>query len=151
MRMSVGLIALATSANALSFTRHIQLSLLRPHLGTSSSSLLMFSQPRLPRTATAADNCPAYYEEYFPSPCKLRAAALGDAAGGGGGGGLAWQDAGATALVVAGAYALVSAFDNLTGRNLIQQVPAFSSTTYYFAMLCMNILITSVFLLLCFS
>ncbi|KAF8397791.1 hypothetical protein HHK36_016714 [Tetracentron sinense] len=31
------------------------------------------------------------------------------------------QDAGATALVMAGAYALVLAFDNLTNRNLIEQ------------------------------
>lgn len=115
MRMCVGLIAVTTSANALSFTRHIQLSLIRPHLGASSSSLL--SRPRLPRTTAS---------EYFPSPCKLRAAALGYAAGGGCGSGVEWQDAGATALVLTGAYALVSAFDNLTGRNLIQQVPAFS-------------------------
>lgn len=32
------------------------------------------------------------------------------------------QDAGATILVVAGAYALVSGFDNLTQRQIIEQV-----------------------------
>ncbi|KZV54939.1 putative phytol kinase 1, chloroplastic-like [Dorcoceras hygrometricum] len=32
------------------------------------------------------------------------------------------QDAGATALVIAGAYGLVSTFDNLTRRNIIEQV-----------------------------
>ncbi|XP_073125414.1 phytol kinase 1, chloroplastic [Henckelia pumila] len=38
-----------------------------------------------------------------------------------GAGGPVLQDAGATALVIAGGYALVSTFDNLTRRNIIEQ------------------------------
>lgn len=38
-----------------------------------------------------------------------------------GAGGAVLQDAGATALVIAGAYGLVSTFDNLTRRNIIKQ------------------------------
>lgn len=39
-----------------------------------------------------------------------------------GAGGAVLQDAGATTLVIAGAYGLVSTFDNLTRRNIIKQV-----------------------------
>ncbi|KAL0303465.1 UNVERIFIED_CONTAM: putative phytol kinase, chloroplastic [Sesamum radiatum] len=62
---------------------------------------------------------------------RTRAAVLQDAAAGVGGavlqdaaagvGGAVLQDAAATALVVGGAYALVSTFDNLTRRNIIEQ------------------------------
>ena len=50
----------------------------------------------------------------YTRSCKQRAF-FGD-------GGLELHDAGATALVVAGAYTLVSTFDKLTSANLIQQV-----------------------------
>lgn len=43
-----------------------------------------------------------------------------------GDGGSMLQDAGATALVIAGAYALVSTFDFLSERKLIEQVPSLS-------------------------
>ncbi|KAL0322194.1 UNVERIFIED_CONTAM: putative phytol kinase, chloroplastic [Sesamum calycinum] len=49
---------------------------------------------------------------------RTRAAVLSSAAGVGG---AVLQDAAATALVVGGAYALVSTFDNLTRRNIIEQ------------------------------
>ncbi|KAK4385598.1 putative phytol kinase, chloroplastic [Sesamum angolense] len=49
---------------------------------------------------------------------RTRAAVLSSAAGVGG---AMLQDAAATALVVGGAYVLVSTFDNLTRRNIIEQ------------------------------
>ncbi|GKD31269.1 hypothetical protein Tco_1242047 [Tanacetum coccineum] len=50
---------------------------------------------------------------YIPPPAR---ALTGDMSG------TLLQDAGATFLVVAGAYGLVSGFDTLTKRNIIQQV-----------------------------
>ncbi|KAK6136147.1 hypothetical protein DH2020_030120 [Rehmannia glutinosa] len=54
-----------------------------------------------------------------PSGLRRRSTAVVSAATGIGGAAL--QDAGATALVVGGAYALVSTFDNLTRRKIIEQ------------------------------
>lgn len=49
-------------------------------------------------------------------PCYFRAAAVSDGAA------MILHDAGATVAVMTGAYALVATFDNLTQRNIIQQV-----------------------------
>ncbi|KAL3523533.1 hypothetical protein ACH5RR_016367 [Cinchona calisaya] len=110
--MSVGIIAVAATAvvnsNTLSFT-HFRLSLLRPrqfHVGPSRS---LPGDLRFAHYYAAGEKTVSR-----ATPCRLRAVL-------GGGGGVELRDAGATALVVAGAYALVSTFDVLTNRNLIQQ------------------------------
>lgn len=86
-------------------TTHFRLSLLQCHPST------------LPRFLIAL---PRYNTRQFPVlPRNLRSrasllSAIGD-------GKAMLQDAGATVLVMGGAYALVSTFDNLTRRNLIEQ------------------------------
>ncbi|KAK6136123.1 hypothetical protein DH2020_030139 [Rehmannia glutinosa] len=63
-----------------------------------------------------------------PSGLRRRSTAVVSAATGFGGAAL--QDAGATALVVGGAYALVSTFDNLTRRKIIEQTLSGNLSTY---------------------
>ncbi|CAI9091237.1 OLC1v1026205C1 [Oldenlandia corymbosa var. corymbosa] len=123
--MSLGFIAVASTADVLSFTRRPRFSL-PPHHHLDRSPLLnRLTLTLTPRSTLAAKNRFPLYKECFPSPWRPRAV-LGD------GGGLEWQqDAGATALVVAGAYALVSAFDSLTGRNLIQQISTSTGARYF--------------------
>ncbi|XP_059298640.1 probable phytol kinase 1, chloroplastic isoform X2 [Lycium ferocissimum] len=62
---------------------------------------------------------------YRPVTVKAGLDVIGD-------GGSMFQDAGATALVIAGAYALVSTFDYLSEQKLIEQISA-SSWARYFA------------------
>lgn len=116
--MNIGLIASAVGIamkNALSFN-HFHLEFLRPQL-TSPSSLCFFAGQK---NGHCASNLDLKREVINVSTGKLRAV-MGDS-----GGGAVLQDAGATALVVAGAYGFVSTFDYLTQRNLIQQVVIFS-------------------------
>lgn len=115
--MNIGLVsnsaAVITAEGTLSFN-HFRLALLRPQSNTSSVCFFL------------GDNnwhCASLsFKREAVSPggkVKVRGLlGLGD----GGGGGLALlHDSSATALVISGAYALVSTFDYLTRRNLIQQ------------------------------
>lgn len=91
---------------SLSFTQS-PISLLRRHaLSSSEHSPLSFTTPSYPLSST-----------YLPKRIlDFRAPAFS------GGGGELLHDAGAAAAVMGGAYAVVSTFDNLTQRNLIEQV-----------------------------
>ncbi|GJS20966.1 phytol kinase 1, chloroplastic isoform X2 [Tanacetum coccineum] len=62
---------------------------------------------------------------YIPPPAR---ALTGDMSG------TLLQDAGATFLVVAGAYGLVSGFDTLTKRNIIQQISTSTDARYFAAL-----------------
>ncbi|KAL8538754.1 hypothetical protein ACS0TY_000675 [Phlomoides rotata] len=77
---------------------------LRRHVVTPSSALILFP-------AALSARIPIRLRR--PNAVVISAAAGID--------GALLQDAGATALVVGGAYALVSTFDNLTRRNIIEQ------------------------------
>ncbi|KAM7532323.1 hypothetical protein LguiB_035733 [Lonicera macranthoides] len=102
-RAMVSLASLSATA-ALSFTQS-SISLLRRHaLSSSEPSPLSFTTPSYPLSSI-----------YLPKRIlDFRAPAFSGA-------GQLLHDAGAAAVVMGGAYALVSTFDNLTQRNLIQQ------------------------------
>ncbi|MCD7456989.1 Phytol kinase 1, chloroplastic [Datura stramonium] len=81
--------------------------------------------PNLPPSLTATSHT-GTFRRRFPPPYNFRALSDPVTAGLGGfdvigDGGSMLQDAGATALVIAGAYALISTFDFLSERKLIEQ------------------------------
>ncbi|KAA8534490.1 hypothetical protein F0562_032007 [Nyssa sinensis] len=105
----------AATTAALSFT-HPPFSLLRRRVRL---------RPRLhksPLSPTPVWATPLFHcSPSVPRHLLLAPYDLSSAAAGGGISAELLQDAGATALVMAGAYSLVSAFDNLTQNNLIEQ------------------------------
>ncbi|KAG8380585.1 hypothetical protein BUALT_Bualt06G0030800 [Buddleja alternifolia] len=90
--------------------------LFRRHVVTPSSSTL----PILLTTALP--------KNILIKPRQLRRHSSAAAAGIGGD---VLQDAGATLLVIGGAYALVSTFDNLTRRNIIEQISKSTGARYF--------------------
>ncbi|KAI3458896.1 hypothetical protein Pfo_015559 [Paulownia fortunei] len=80
---------------------------LRRHVATPSSTLPLFP--------------PTLSTLILIKPSGLRRSSTAVFSAAAGFGGAVLQDAGATALVVGGAYALVSTFENLTRRNIIEQ------------------------------
>lgn len=83
----------------------------------------------LPPSLTATSHTRTFRRRFF-SPYNFRAVSSPVKAGFDVfvDGGSIVQDTGATALVIAGAYALVSTFDFLSERNLIEQVAPLSHT-----------------------
>uniref|UniRef100_A0A5B6YX18 phytol kinase n=1 Tax=Davidia involucrata TaxID=16924 RepID=A0A5B6YX18_DAVIN len=119
----MSLASAAATTTGLAFThppfaiirRHV-----RPHRSPLSPSLL--TPTRL--WATPLFQCSPLLPKHLLAPYDFSSAVVANAAGTGTGigiGGELFQDVGATALVMAGAYALVSTFDNLTQSNLIEQ------------------------------
>ncbi|KAL5569504.1 hypothetical protein UlMin_026079 [Ulmus minor] len=87
------------------------------HLGGVGSDLFRSSLPQLTLITPYIPDLRILYR----APTSLRRPYLAPCAALGVGGGDFLQDASATAIVLAGAYALVFAFDNLTKRDIIQQ------------------------------
>ncbi|PIN19351.1 phytol kinase [Handroanthus impetiginosus] len=96
-------------------------------LGVPATTAVLSSRHFLRRLVAAPSSNLSFFPAALPAHflIKLRgfrcpsAAAVFSATAGVGGAVL--QDAGATALVVGGAYSLVSTFDNLTRRKIIEQ------------------------------
>ncbi|XAR52301.1 phytol kinase [Bertholletia excelsa] len=103
------------SSNHLPISAFLRRNISHSLSSTTSSTLLL---SRRPRRAWAFDD----YGDVrrMPLTFRSRTTALSLAVGTHGGSAL-MQDAGATLVVMAGAYALVLAFDFLTQRNLIEQ------------------------------
>ncbi|KAL5569505.1 hypothetical protein UlMin_026080 [Ulmus minor] len=99
------------------------------HLGGVGSDLFRSSLPQLTLITPYIPDIRILYR----APTSLRRPYLAPCDALGVGGGDFLQDAGATAIVLAGAYALVFAFDNLTKRDIIQQ-DSTSTNARYFAL-----------------
>ncbi|XP_027161342.1 probable phytol kinase 1, chloroplastic [Coffea eugenioides] len=115
-KVSVGVIVAASSlANCRTTLSLVQfhLPLLRPRLPSAGPlhNLPLAHVSNLIKSGYCIQT--SQEKNNYTRSCKQRAF-FGD-------GGLELHDAGATALVVAGAYTLVSTFDKLTSANLIQQ------------------------------
>ena len=124
LSLSLIMSLLVSTRPSLSFRSNVYL-LLRPTTTTttnfplSSASLTPKPPPLLPTPRVHI-----LHRAPYTSPCTPRAASAAAAH-------TILHDAGAAGAVLAGAYALVSAFDFLTQRNLIQQVCFFLSFSLY--------------------
>ena len=122
LSLSLIMSLLVSTRPSLSFRSNVYL-LLRPTTTTnfplSSASPTPKPPPLLPTPRVHI-----LHRAPYTSPCTPRAASAAAAH-------TILHDAGAAGAVLAGAYALVSAFDFLTQRNLIQQVCFFLSFSLY--------------------
>ena len=122
LSLSLIMSLLVSTRPSLSFRSNVYL-LLRP---TTTTNFPLSSASPTPKPPPLLPNPRVHilHRAPYTSPCTPRAASAAAAH-------TILHDAGAAGAVLAGAYALVSAFDFLTQRNLIQQVCFFLSFSLY--------------------
>ena len=124
LSLSLIMSLLVSTRPSLSFRSNVYL-LLRPTTTTTTNFPLSSASPTpKPPPLLPTPRVHILHRAPYTSPCTPRAASAAAAH-------TILHDAGAAGAVLAGAYALVSAFDFLTQRNLIQQVCFFLSSSLY--------------------
>ena len=123
LSLSLIMSLLVSTRPSLSFRSNVYL-LLRPTTTTTNFPLSSASPTPKPPPLLPTPRVHILHRAPYTSPCTPRAASAAAAH-------TILHDAGAAGAVLAGAYALVSAFDFLTQRNLIQQVCFFLSSSLY--------------------
>ena len=125
LSLSLIMSLLVSTRPSLSFRSNVYL-LLRPTTTTTNTKFPLSSASPTPKPPPLLPTPRVHilHRAPYTSPCTPRAASAAAAH-------TILHDAGAAGAVLAGAYALVSAFDFLTQRNLIQQVCFFLSFSLY--------------------